>query len=157
MNLCRDSFTPLTRRGMLQQTAAGFGWLAFSAMQAELARAAGGYTSPLMPRAPHFPARAKRVIFLFMQGGPSHLDTFDWKPELKTKAGKSSEGADGKGGKLLAPQFEFSPCGKSGLPISSLFPELSRHADDLCLLNGMHTSNAAHPQATIALHTGSIN
>lgn len=161
MNLCRDSFTPLTRRGMLQQTAAGFGWLAFSAMQAELAKAAGGtaggYTSPLMPRAPHFPARAKRVIFLFMQGGPSHLDTFDWKPELKAKAGKSSEGADGKGGKLLAPQFEFSPCGKSGLPISSLFPELSRHADDLCLLNGMHTSNAAHPQATIALHTGSIN
>ncbi len=62
-----------------------------------------------------------------------------------------------KGGVLLAPQFKFSPQGQSGLPISELFPELSRHADDLCLLNGMHTSNAAHPQATIALHTGSVN
>jgi len=92
-----------------------------------------------------------------MQGGPSHLDTFDWKPDLKANGGKSGGSEDGKSGTLLAPQFEFSPRGKSGLPISSLFPELSRHADDLCLLNGMHTSNAAHPQATIALHTGSIN
>lgn len=160
MNLCRDSYAPLTRRGMLQHTAAGFGWLAFSALNAELARAAGpsgGYTSPLLPKPPHFPAKAKRVIFLFMQGGPSHLDTFDWKPELKAKGGKTSDSADGRGGALLAPQFEFTPCGESGLPISELFPELGRHADDLCLLNGMHTSNAAHPQATIALHTGSIN
>jgi hypothetical protein len=161
MKLCQDRFTPLTRRGMLQHTAAGFGWLAFSAIQAELARAAtgsaGAFTSPLLPKAPHFPARAKRVIFLFMQGGPSHLDTFDWKPDLKANGGKSGGSEDGKSGTLLAPQFEFSPRGKSGLPISSLFPELSRHADDLCLLNGMHTSNAAHPQATIALHTGSIN
>jgi hypothetical protein len=92
-----------------------------------------------------------------MQGGPSHLDTFDWKPDLKANGGKSGGSENGKSGTLLAPQFEFSPRGKSGLPISSLFPELSRHADDLCLLNGMHTSNAAHPQATIALHTGSIN
>ena len=160
MNTCRNTFTPLTRRGMLQKTAAGFGWLAFAAMNAEKALAAGAYRSPLAPRAPQFPARAKRVIFLFMQGGPSHLDTFDWKPELKANAGKTASASpDGKtkGGILLAPQFEFTPQGKSGLPISSLFPELSRHADDLCLLNGMHTSNAAHPQATIALHTGSVN
>ncbi|MCB1224878.1 MAG: DUF1501 domain-containing protein [Verrucomicrobiales bacterium] len=139
---------------MLQHTAAGFGWLAFAAMQAERARAAGSaYVSPLAPKPSHFPGKAKRVIFLFMQGGPSHLDTFDWKPNLKAMSGKTQEGK----GKLLAPQFEFKPQGQSGLPISSLFPELSRHADDLCLLNGMHTSNAAHPQATIALHTGSVN
>ncbi len=141
---------------MLQHTAAGFGWLAFGAMNAELARSTGGFTSPLAPRQPHFPAKAKRVIFLFMQGGPSHLDTFDWKPGLKAAAGKTSE-VGGRNGKLLAPVFKFKPQGQSGLMISELFPELSRHADDLCLLNGMHTSNAAHPQATIALHTGSVN
>ena len=159
MNTCKNTFSLLTRRGMLQHTAAGFGWMAFAAMNAQLAgKARGEFTSPLEPKAPHFPGKAKRVIFLFMQGGPSHLDTFDWKPELKANGGKTSAGASGKGGgKLLAPQFEFKPQGQSGLPISSLFPELSRHADDLCLLNGMHTSNAAHPQATIALHTGSVN
>ncbi|MGV3482985.1 MAG: DUF1501 domain-containing protein [Planctomycetaceae bacterium] len=157
MKTCRNTFTPLTRRGMLQHTAAGFGWLAFAAMNAETARASGTSASPLEPRPPHFPAKAKRVIFLFMQGGPSHLDTFDWKPELAANGGKTSGGNGGRGGKLLAPQFKFSPRGESGLPISELFPELSRHADDLCLLNGMHTSNAAHPQATIALHTGSVN
>lgn len=160
MNTCRDTFAPVTRRGMLQHTAAGFGWLAFAAMNAELVRAAEGYTSPLAPKLPHFAATAKRVIFLFMQGGPSHLDTFDWKPGLKAGGGKTASSSDGgnrKGGTLLAPQFKFNPQGQSGLPISELFPELSRHADDLCLLNGMHTSNAAHPQATIALHTGSVN
>lgn len=160
MKTCKNTFTPTTRRGMLQQTAAGFGWFAFAAMNAERSLAADAFTSPLAPKPPQFPARAKRVIFLFMDGGPSHLDTFDWKPELKANAGKKTvRSADGKtkGGILLAPQFEFTPQGKSGLPISSLFPELSRHADDLCLLNGMHTSNAAHAQATIALHTGSEN
>jgi Protein of unknown function (DUF1501) len=157
MNTCRNTFSPLTRRGMLQHTAAGFGWLALNALNAQQAPAVPAYSSPLAPRPPHFPAKAKRVIFLFMQGGPSHLDTFDWKPELKAAGGKTSGGSGGKGGKLLAPQFKFKPRGDSGIMISDLFPELSQHADDLCLLNGMHTSNAAHPQATIALHTGSVN
>ncbi len=157
MNTCSDTFTPLSRRGMLQQTAAGFGWLAFAGLNAGIARTAG-YQNPLAPRPPHHSPKAKRVIFLFMQGGPSHLDTFDWKPELAAANGKTFSGGNGgKGGKLLAPQFDFKPQGKSGLMISELFPELSRHADDLCLLNGMHTSNAAHPQASIALHTGSVN
>ena len=159
MNTCRNTFRSMTRRGMLQQAAAGFGWLAFAALNASRTPAAESYASPLSPKSPHFPGRAKRVIFLFMQGGPSHLDTFDWKPELLKHSGKTSNSEDykGKQGKLLAPQFKFAPQGQSGLPISELFPELSRHADDLCLLNGMHTSNAAHPQATIALHTGSVN
>ena len=158
MNTCGNTFTPLTRRGMLQNTAAGFGWLAFAGLNGEIARAANRYRGPLAPKDPHFTPRAKRVIFLFMQGGPSHLDTFDWKPKLAAATGKTGGGASGKkGGKLLGPQFKFQPRGKSGLMISDLFPQLSRHADDLCLLNGMHTSNAAHPQAAIALHTGSVN
>jgi hypothetical protein len=155
-NLCQNVFPLQTRRSMLQCTAAGFGWLAFSAMQ-RWVQASDQPSSPLTPKPSHFEAKAKRVIFLFMQGGPSHLDTFDWKPKLKAAGGKDSPGTTAKGGKLLAPQFEFSPRGKSGIPISNLFPELSKHADDLCLLNGMHTSNAAHPQATIAMHTGSVN
>ncbi len=161
MNLCSHRFSLLSRRGFLQDTAAGFGWLAFSSLLTEAARAAGTgtYQGPLAPKAPHFPARAKRVIFFFMQGAPSHLDTFDWKPDLAKAGGQTASGdaAGGKGGKLLAPQFDFKAQGKSGLMISELFPHLSKHADDLCLLNGMNTSNAAHPQASIALHTGSIN
>ncbi len=160
MNTCSDTYTPLTRRGMLQHTAAGFGLLAFAGLNAEIARAAGAYQSPLAPKDPHFTPKAKRVIFLFMQGGPSHLDTFDWKPKLAAANGKTTGGNDGKKGgarKVLASPFSFKAQGKSGLKISELFPHLGKHADDLCLLNGMHTSNSAHPQASIALHTGSVN
>lgn len=156
-HLCNDTFTPITRRGMLQHTAAGFGWLAFAGLNGRIAQAGANFSNPLAPKSPHFAPKAKRVIFLFMQGGPSHLDTFDWKPKLAAAGGKTSNGGGKKGGKLLAPQFKFNPSGKSGLMISELFPELSKHADDMCLLNGMHTSNAAHPQASIALHTGSVN
>lgn len=143
-------FDTLNRRRFLQRTSAGFGWLAFSALHATQLRADNEkYRSPLAPRDPHFTARAKRVIFLFMAGGPSHLDTFDWKPEL-ARVGKG-----GGKSKLLAPVFGFHPAGKSGLMISDAFPHLARHADKLCLLNGMTTENAAHQQATISLHTGS--
>jgi hypothetical protein len=161
------SALPLTRRDMLKSAGCGFGYLAFAGLCGQLfgsgsARAAGGpaagsaaainaYHSPLAPKAPHFAPRAKRVIFLFMQGGPSHLDTFDYKPRLAEDAGKRAP----KGGNLLASPFKFSQQGKSGLWISELYPHLSRHADDLCVLNGMHTDNPAHPQATLQLHTGS--
>lgn len=114
-----------------------------SALHAQWARAAGG--NPLAPRQPHHLAKARRVIFLFMQGGPSHLDTFDWKPEL-AQAGANS--------RLLAPVFKFAPQGKSGLMISEIFPHLSTHADRLCVLNGMRTKNPSHQQATVAVHTG---
>lgn len=151
MNLCRNTSVVTGRRAFLQQTSAGFGWLAFSALAAQQARAenaAGAYVNPLAPKPPHFPARAKRVIFLYMQGGPSHLETFDWKPELAKVEPEKRRST------LLAPVLNFKPCGKSGLMISEAFPELSKHADDLCLLNGMWTNNPGHAQATVALHTG---
>ncbi len=146
MNTCSNTLCTLDRRGFLQRTSAGFGWLAFAALNARLAQAAG----PLAPKAPHFTPKAKRVIFLFMQGGPSHLDTFDWKPELARV---------GKGGphKPLGAVIPFQPRGKSGLMISDVFPMLSEHADELCLLNGMQTNTNSHVQATVALHTGSEN
>ena len=114
-----------------------------------------------MNREPHFPAAAKRVIFLCMRGGPSHVDTFDYKPDLEKFDGKSpSAAATGlnlqKGRKLKKSPWKFSKHGESGLPISSLYPELARHADDLCLLNGSYTDIPNHPQALVQLHTGSF-
>lgn len=128
-----------SRRTMLQQSSLGFGWLALSALGSDTQT-----TSPLAPKPPHHAPRAKRVIFIFMNGGPSHLDTFDWKPEL-AKAGKP----------YLPPVFDFRPRGQSGLMISDAYPELSRHADDLCLINSAQTTNPGHQQAVVMMHTGS--
>ncbi len=139
-----------TRRSILQSTSAGFGWLAFNALHPQWAQAAAPAKTihPLAPKPPHFAPRAKRVIFLFMQGGPSHLDTFDWKPELR-KAQQQGLA------KYTGSVFDFKPRGQSGLMISEAFPELSKHADDLCILNGMQTRTNAHQMATVALHIGS--
>ncbi len=141
-----------SRREFLKNASCGFGYLALAGLATEAAAA----ENPLAPRAPHFAPRAKRVIMLFMQGGPSHVDTFDYKPLLKRDDGKPRPaGIDARGqGLLLASPWEFRPRGQSGLMISDLFPNLAARADDLCLLNGMHTDNPAHPQATIQLHTG---
>ena len=138
------SLSALSRREMLQSAGCGLGWLAFSALAAEKNKTQ--YINPLAPKEPHFPAKAKRVIFMFMNGGPSHLESFDYKPKL-AKAG----------GRYLAPQFEFKPRGKSGLMISDAFPCLAEHADDLCLLNSVTTKNPGHQQAVVALHTGNEN
>jgi hypothetical protein len=143
---------PLSRRDLLKSAACGFGYLAFAGLATQAAASERAYQSPLAPKLPHFAAKAKRVIFLFMQGGPSHVDTFDYKPRLATDAGKSGMA---KGGKLLPSPWKFHQSGKSGLWISDLFPNVAKHADELCLINSMYTDNPAHPQATIALHTGS--
>src|SRR5260370_9989744 len=129
-------------RDLLKSASCGLGYLAF----AGLAAATDG---PLAPRQPHFKPKVKGVIFLFMSGGPSQDETFDYNPELEAFADKST-----KGGKVLPSVFKFNKSGESGLPISEVFALLSEHADDLCLLNGMKTDSPAHPQATVFLHTG---
>jgi hypothetical protein len=139
---------------MLLGAASGFGYLALRALTAQADDAAASsehYVSPTAPKAPMFPARAKRVIFLFMQGAPSHVDMFDYKPKLTADDGKP-----GLRGTLLGSQWKFQQHGQSGLWISDLFPNIASHADDLCILNSMHTDNPAHPQATIQMHTGSV-
>ncbi len=154
----RDDQNQFSRRQWLQTAGSGLGYLALASMATEMATrdaAAAGYQNPLALRPTHHPARAKRVIFMFMQGGPSHVDTFDYKPQLQALAGKTS--GNDRGGKLLPSPWKFASHGESGLPISELFPHLAQQADRLCLLNGMHTDNPAHPQATIMMHTGSIN
>jgi len=140
-----------TRRDALSMTSCGFGYLALKGLLSSDLHAAG-FRNPLSEKPSHFQAKAKRVIFMFMQGGPSHLETFDHKPELEKSCGKKVSGKT-----MLAPIYKFNPHGKSGLMISEIYPHLSKHADELCLLNGMHTTSPAHPQAAIALHTGSQN
>ena len=146
-----------SRREMLRNTACGFGYLALASLLAETSRAVAA-DSPLAPKKPHFEPRAKRVIFMFMQGGPSHVDTFDYKPALERDDGKSPSNVYGAKGnrKLMKSPWKFIPSGESGLPISELFPNLAKHADDLCLVNSMVTDLPNHPQAAVQLHTGNF-
>ncbi len=146
MNPYLSSFS---RRTALKSAAAGFGYLAF----AGLSTWAAEKSNPLAPKKTHFPARAKRVIFLCMEGAPSHVDTFDYKPKLAELNGKSMPRAR-TFAKLLASPWKFAQQGQGGLWISELFPELAKQADNLCLLRGMHTDVPAHPQAFLQMHTG---
>src|SRR6266699_145268 len=153
----------LSRRDMLRRCACGFGYLALTSLLAETARvAAAADNNPLAPRPPQFPPRAKRIIFLFMPGGPSHVDTFDPKPLLardrdKTFPTPAADGVTMTPGKLLPSPWEFKKHGDSGVEISSLFPQLASFADDLCIIRSLHTNGQAHGQAIMKLHTGSEN
>ncbi|MCP5541125.1 MAG: DUF1501 domain-containing protein [Akkermansiaceae bacterium] len=142
------------REFLLRSGACGFGYLAFRGLAAEaMAReTAGSDESPLAPRRSHFPARAKRVIFLFMRGGPSQVDSFDWKPELTKRHDEDLGG----GRRYFQSPWEFARHGECGMPISSLFPNIARHADDLCVINSMHTDIGNHPQAILQMNTGSF-
>ncbi len=139
----------ISRRHFLQSTSSGIGWLAFSA----LAQAKGG----LGAKSAHFAPRAKRVIFLTMRGGPSHVDLFDYKPELAKRDGKTANlGRDSTGAKLYAPVHEMRQFGSSGQWITTLYPHLAKHADDLCIINSAHTDLPNHAQAFVQMHTGSF-
>ncbi len=143
---------PVTsRRSVLQSISAGFGYLAFRAMAADQAFADPN-ASLLSPRQPPLPPKAKRVIFLCMRGGPSHVDTFDYRPQLARDHGRPSN----YGTPWCKSRWKFQQRGESGLWISDLFPELARQADDLCLLRGMHCDQPAHAQAMLQLHTGNF-
>ncbi len=146
-----------SRRCMLQAASSGFGYLAFSALAARAADDQKASTHDLALRKPHFKARAKRVIFLCMKGGPSHVDLFDYKPKLQAGSGQTADIGSFNGTvKLLGSPFKFNQYGESGLWLSERFPHLAEHADDLCLINSMHTDLPNHPQAFGQLHTGSF-
>ena len=112
----------------------------------------GNEVNPLAPRAPHFPARAKRVIFLYMSGGVSHIDTFDHKPRVYADAGKLF-----KGKPILHPLREFKPGGRCGTLVSDLFPHVRECMDDVCVINSMYGDHNDHFQATLGIHTGSVS
>ena len=154
----------LSRRRFLQDSACGFGALAFAGLGASPARAAE--PDPLAPKLPHFAPKAKRVIFLFMQGGVSHVDSYDYKPFLAKNDGKMMAFDDARqiansGQRAASSQrifkgpWEFAKYGQSGRWASSLFPEVNKRVDDLCFVHSMHTEGVAHGPATLFLHCGS--
>jgi hypothetical protein len=114
---------------------------------------------PLSPKAPHFTPRAKRVIFIFSNGGVSHMDTFDPKPKLFAADGKTlgvGGGLSNQQRRLLKPGWEFRPGGKCGTMVSDLFPHLRERMDDICLVRSMNSNDNEHYQATLGIHTGSF-
>jgi len=145
----------LSRRKLLQSSAAGFGSVALAGLLCEEARAGA-----LAVRKPHFPAKAKRIIFLFMHGGPSQVDTFDYKPQLEKDHGKplpfpKPRVQSGATGNLLKSPWKFQQHGESGAWVSELFPHVAKCVDDMCIVNSMHCSNSRHGAALLELHTGS--
>lgn len=147
----QQTLQQFSRRELLRTTAAGFGSVALAGLLGtDKASAARTAKSDLAPRAPHFPAKAKRIIFLFMEGAISQLDTFEYKPTLQEKDGKPGPG----GGTLVGSKFKFAQHGETGTWVSELFPNTAKHVDKMCFLRGLHTDTPAHPQAVIQLHTG---
>jgi hypothetical protein len=148
-----SSFMPFTsRRAWLRSVSCGFGSLALaSLLSQERARAA----SPRVV-APHFPPRAKSFIFIYLQGAPSHLDTFDYKPRLMRDHDKLVEPDSGNPAKFVGTPFEFRQHGASGQWISELHPNLAHHADRLCFIKSMTTDVPNHSQAVLQMHTGSF-
>ena len=155
---------PLSRRQWLSQTGCGFGALALAGLaSADAPRPA----DPLATRPGHHPAKAKRIIFLFMQGGVSHVDSFDYKPLLTKEDGKqlafddariiANTGNRGSSQRVMKPLWKFSQYGKSGKWASDLFPEMNKHVDDMCFVHSLHTEGVAHGPATLFLHCGSTN
>jgi hypothetical protein len=137
----------LTRRQALKTTAAGFGYLALAGLLDAQQRPAA---NPLAPRQPHYPVKAKRVIFCFMEGAMSQMDTFEYKPRLQRNDQRVAPG----GAILTASKFRFAQHGQTGTWMSNLLPNIARHVDKFCFIRGLHTDTPAHPQAVIQLHTG---
>lgn len=153
----------MTRRNMLKSTACGFGYLAAAGLAT---REAMAVSNPLVSRAGTVMPKAKRVIFLFMQGGPSHVDSFDYKPTLAKYDGQMMKFDDArtlaktrqiKEQRVFKNMWDFQRYGQCGQEVSELFPHIAQHVDDLCFLKGMHTEGVAHGPSTLFLHTGSIN
>lgn len=151
---------------MLQRSSVGFGSLALAGLLADSVKSEQSVDTgkikqrPLAPRKGHHLPRAKRIIFMFMHGGPSQVDTFDYKPLLKRDDGKPFPGkkpriVSGATGNLLASPWQFRPYGESGIPVSDLFPHVGSVIDDICVINSIQGTNSRHGAALLELHTGS--
>ncbi len=152
-----ENASRVSRRQMLAQTSYGVGMIGLASVLANRADA----TTPLAVRPSHFPARAKRIIHLWMNGGPSQVDTFDPKPALLQYAGQRPPSTRGltterTTGGLMPSPFRFTRHGQSGLEISELFPQVARHADDLCVIRSMHTNVPVHEASNWMMFTGNV-
>jgi uncharacterized protein DUF1501 len=163
----------LSRRAVLTRIGGGFGALALGSVFADAGLLANEMTSdtslssasslnPLAVKPPHFPARAKRLIFLFMNGGPSHIDTFDPKPGLEKMNGQplpESLAAKRKRkakGNLMQSPFKFAKSGQSGIEVSELFPNLARSIDEVCVIRSMYTDNPNHEPGLLMMNSGNM-
>jgi len=165
------NFCGRTRREFLWQAGGGFAGVALSAMlredgflgsQAVAADGVSPYRSPLAPKEPHFPAKAKSVIFLYMYGGPSHIDTFDYKPGMKGMDGKTVQvktfgrGGHKNQGRIVEPRWNFKQYGECGKWVSDLFPHLAEHVDDIAFLHSMTADSPIHGSAMLQMNSGRI-
>ena len=157
----RDPLPPLNRRQLLHLMGAGFGTVALAGVMAEEAAADDRGKSPLAPKAPHFAPRAKHVIQLFMPGGPSQVDTFDYKPQLAQCQGQRPEIVDRKSLRntkngLFPSPFEFKQYGECGKWVSDLFPHVGQHVDDIAFIHSMHTDIPEHAGAMLMMNLGHL-
>jgi hypothetical protein len=162
LNLPRFFATPQTsRREFLSRMGNGFGALALGSMLTNDSSVSANPSNPLAPKASHFPAKAKSVIWLFMNGGPSHVDTFDYKPELAKRDGQELQGFDkntgfftAQVGPLMKSPFRFAQYGQSGAWVSDLFPEMAKHVDKMAFLYSCWTDSNNHSPALFKVNTG---
>ena len=158
MNQVTRSNSDISRRGMLQILGGGLGLVGAASVLSQEAQAST--SNPNVPVGCHFPPKAKRVIHLFMNGGPFQADLFDPKPALQKFAGQRPEGADllteRPTGGLLPSPFKFRRRGKSGVPVSELLPNIGQHIDDMCVLRSLHADNPNHGPALLQMNNGTI-
>ncbi len=156
---------PISRREALRNIACGFGYVAAAGIASQQAKA-NSTANPLSLKAPHIVPRAKRVIFLFMAGGVSQVDSYDYKPLLYKRNGEMLDFTDqrilaktgmGSNQRVMKPLWEFKQRGQNGAWVSELFPHMAKHTDDYCIIRSMATEGVAHGPATLFLHTGSTN
>ncbi|MGE0761583.1 MAG: DUF1501 domain-containing protein, partial [Pirellulaceae bacterium] len=167
----KRNFCGRTRREFLWESGAGFGSLALAAMLGSegfferQTVAADGQTpwhNPLAAKPGHFAPQAKSVIFLYMYGGPSHIDTFDHKPAMKGMDGKTVDvktfgrGGHRNQGRIVEPRWQFKPYGACGKEVSDLFPHLARHVDDMAFLHSMTADSPIHGSAMLMMNSGRI-
>ena len=167
----RDTFCGRTRREFIWQAGAGFTALPLVSMlagdgfldsQAVAADGTSSYTNPLAPKAPHFAPKAKSVIFLFMYGGPSHIDTFDYKPKMYGMDRKTVEvktfgrGGRKNGGRIVEPKWKFKQYGECGKWVSELFPNVATCVDDIAFLQSMTADSPIHGSAMLMMNSGKI-
>ena len=150
----------MTRREILRTMGGGFGMAGFAGLLSHAAAAGtpAAYAGPLAPKSPHFPAKAKHVIFLFLNGGPSQVDTFDPKPLLQKYTGKpmpsSNLKTERKTGALLGSPFSFKKYGESGIEVSEIFPKLGSCIDDVCVIRSMYTDIPNHEPSLFMMNCG---
>ena len=154
--------SPISRRELLKNAAGGFGAIALANLLSEDAGGAQASADPFAPKPTHFTPRAKRVIFIFLNGGCSHIDAFDFKPKLWKDAGKTVKFYEwqGKPGDynffIKRPQWDFRPGGKCGMMVSDLFPHIREITDDICMINSLASDHTNHYEASLGMHTGSF-